>query len=76
MYLILAGGAIFMLLPFAWMISASFKSLAEVIQIPPTWIPRQVDLRNYAEVFRQQPLFGRFFLNSVITALLTVAACC
>jgi multiple sugar transport system permease protein len=63
-----------MLLPFFWMITASFKSLNEVIQIPPQWLPRQWDFRNYAEVFRQQPLFGRYFLNSVIVAAVTVAS--
>ena len=73
-YLVLIIGALFMLLPFAWMISASFKSLSEVIQVPPQWLPKTLDLRNYKEVFAQQPYFGRFFLNSVIVAVLTVLA--
>ncbi|CAA9228032.1 MAG: ABC transporter, permease protein 2 (cluster 1, maltose/g3p/polyamine/iron), partial [uncultured Chloroflexia bacterium] len=72
LYVILIIGAIAMLLPFFWMVSASLKTLREVLQIPPTWLPNQVTLRNYAEVFRQQPLFGRFFLNSVIAATITV----
>lgn len=74
LYLVLGLGAVLMLLPFFWMITASFKSLNEVIQIPPQWLPRQWDFRNYAEVFRQQPLFGRYFLNSVIVAAVTVAS--
>lgn len=72
LYVILIVGAIIMLLPFFWMVSASLKTLREVLQIPPTWLPNQVTLRNYGEVFRQQPLFGRFFLNSVIAATITV----
>ena len=74
LYLVLTLGAILMLLPFFWMITASFKSLNEVIQIPPQWLPKQWDFRNYPEVFRQQPLFGRYFLNSVIVAAVTVAS--
>lgn len=74
LYLVLILGAVLMLLPFFWMITASFKSLSEVIQIPPQWLPKQWDFRNYAEVFRQQPLFGRFFLNSVTVAAVTVVS--
>ena len=74
LHLLLLGGAVAMLMPFFWMITASFKSLAEVLQIPPTWIPEHISLRNYLEVFRQQPLFGRFFLNSVIVAAITVTS--
>lgn len=70
--LVLSIGAIFMLLPFMWMILASFKSLAEVMRIPPSILPEQLSLENYREVFRQQPLFGRFFLNSIITAAIAV----
>ena len=73
-YLVLIIGALFMLMPFVWMISASFKTLAEVIQVPPQWLPKTLDLRNYREVFEQQPYFGRFFINSVVVAALTVLA--
>src|SRR5581483_6562474 len=52
--------------------SASFKTLAEALQVPPQWLPSTLSLRNYQEVFNQQPLFGRFFLNSVIVAVVTV----
>lgn len=74
LYLLLMLGAILMLLPFFWMLSASFKSLDEVLQIPPTWLPQHLTLDNYAEVLRQQPLFPRFFLNSVIVAAVTVVS--
>lgn len=63
-----------MVLPFVWMISASFKSLAEVMRIPPSFLPDHVSLENYREVFRQQPYFGRYFLNSVVAAAITVLA--
>lgn len=74
LYVVLGLGAVLMLLPFFWMLSASFKSLREVIQVPPTWLPRDPSFANYAEVFRQQPFFGRFILNSAIVAGATVAS--
>ncbi len=36
-YLLLAGGAIVMLLPFAWMIMTSLKTSSEINMWPPTW---------------------------------------
>lgn len=74
LYAVLLLGSVAMLLPFAWMLSASFKSLNEVLQIPPTWIPRHISGRNYAEVFQQQPFFGRYIVNSVIVAAIVVAS--
>ena len=41
--------------PFIVMISTSFKSLQEVSQIPPTFIPRQPTLANYREVWNIIP---------------------
>ena len=73
-YAILIFGAVAMVLPFFWMLSASFKPLSEVLSFPPTWLPKNPSFRNYAEVFRQQPLFGRYFLNSVIVAAATVVS--
>jgi multiple sugar transport system permease protein len=49
--------------PFIVMISTSFKSLQEVGQIPPTFIPRQPTLQNYQEVWGIIPL-AKHFRNS------------
>jgi multiple sugar transport system permease protein len=62
-----------MLAPLLWMISASFMSLKEVLSIPPVLIPSQINFKNYVEVFEQLP-FGRFFLNSVIVAAVTITS--
>lgn len=54
-----------MLIPFAWMVLASFKSLVEVEQIhpfPSIWHPE-----NYRSVFRQIP-FAKYYFNSVFIA--------
>jgi len=71
-YIVLLAGAVWTLLPLAWMVSASLKPLSEVMRIPPTWIPLQPTLDNFRQVFVQFP-FGRYLLNSVIVAAVVVA---
>ncbi|KKC30558.1 carbohydrate ABC transporter permease [Caldanaerobacter subterraneus] len=66
LYGILIIGAVWMLLPLAWMTSAAFKPMSEIIQVPPTWIPKHFTLDNIKEVFKQVP-FARYFLNSIVT---------
>ena len=39
-------GTIIMIYPFIWMVSASFKEVAEMYQIPPTVIPRNPTIKN------------------------------
>lgn len=54
-----------MLVPFLWMVLASFKPLAEVEQLnpfPTRWLPA-----NYPKVFEQIP-FGRYYFNSLFVA--------
>jgi len=62
-----------MLVPFAWMVLASFKPLAEVEQLnpfPTRWLPG-----NYGDVFRQVP-FARYYFNSLfIAAWVTFLVC-
>jgi multiple sugar transport system permease protein len=56
------------LLPLAWMISLSLRTVAEAIK-PFVWIPSVITSRNYTEIFRTYPLF-QWLGNS----LLVVAA--
>jgi ABC-type glycerol-3-phosphate transport system permease component len=58
---------IFVLFPFYWMVASSLKSSAEIFAIPPTWFPAQPTLSAYADL-ANDPLFPRYFLNSVIVA--------
>ncbi|GIH96850.1 carbohydrate ABC transporter permease [Planobispora siamensis] len=51
--------------PFAWMLSGSFKTDAEIRRIPPTWLPDQATLDNYRELFERLD-FPRYFANSLI----------
>jgi multiple sugar transport system permease protein len=61
-------GSIVMLLPFAWMLSTSLKSPAQVFSYPPMWIPRPLVWSNYSQAVVAIP-FGRFYLNSLIVTV-------
>ncbi len=69
-YALLIGGSAFMLLPFIWMISTSFKTLAEALAMPPIWIPERFLWSNFGEAWGMAP-FTRFFLNSAGIAVVT-----
>ena len=72
-YFILICGAVFILLPFVWMIITSLKPFNEVLLMPPKWIPSKIQWENYVEAFHTVPFF-RYFRNSVIvTVCITVS---
>ncbi|MGQ9903517.1 MAG: carbohydrate ABC transporter permease [Anaerolineae bacterium] len=70
-FILVSGGAIIMLLPFAWMISTSLKSPAEVFAYPIIWLPEQPMWSNYARVFNLAG-FDRMYLNSLFVASASV----
>jgi multiple sugar transport system permease protein len=72
-YLALMSGAILMLGPLIWMVLAAFKTLPEILAYPPSIMPKSWALTNFRAVFDQAD-FVRYFLNSVIVAVITVAA--
>lgn len=65
--------SIIMLLPFVWMLSASFKPDNSIFSFPIDWIPDDFTLRNYNRVWNSDVPFFRFFTNSVKVTLLSVA---
>jgi multiple sugar transport system permease protein len=69
MNVVVALGGLFMLFPFVWMITASFKTTAEIFR-SATLIPSQASVFNYVDLFERWP-FGRWFLNSFLVAALT-----
>jgi multiple sugar transport system permease protein len=50
MTVILSVIAVMMVVPFVWMLSASFKYEREVMKIPIQWIPKNPTLDNYKEI--------------------------
>lgn len=74
-YLLLVVVALISLAPILWMISASFKSINEILRYPPTVFPENFVTENYSQALQLQP-FVQQFLNSVVimvfVALLTI----
>ncbi len=71
LYLGLLSYAVITFLPFAWALSASFKSLQEIITGGMNFIPHHFTLDNYKNIFLKEPLFGRWLLNSIFVAICT-----
>lgn len=72
-YLLLILGSLVMFFPFVWMFLTSLKPFAEIFELRV--LPQAPTLDNYREVlFKTQ--FPRWFLNSLIVALITTARCC
>ena len=68
LHILLSLGAVAMVIPFIWMISTSFKELAQVFVYPPEWIPNPFVWENYPKAFTAVP-FARWFFNSLFIAL-------
>jgi multiple sugar transport system permease protein len=62
-------GLLLLVGPFLWMLLGSFKTTAELRQVPPTWIPQNPTLANYEQLFDRLN-FGRYFFNSAVVATL------
>ncbi|MEL6457695.1 MAG: carbohydrate ABC transporter permease [Cyanobacteria bacterium J06621_15] len=69
LYSVLALYAIITLIPFLWALSASFKPLTEIVAGKPNFLPNNFTLDNYKQIFVEEPLFLRWFFNSVIIAI-------
>jgi multiple sugar transport system permease protein len=65
--------AIAMVLPFAWLVSSSLKTQADVFQYPPVWVPNPPQFQNYVDALTYKP-FGLYFRNTLIIVTLNVTA--
>jgi len=64
---------VFMLIPIVSSVLTSVKTRAEVAAIPPTYIPHEISLDNYARLWSYQAGLPTYFGNSLTTAFLTIA---
>jgi multiple sugar transport system permease protein len=69
LYIILTLYGLITLIPFLWALSASFKPLSEIVNGGIHFIPQQWTFENYRQIFIQEPLLGRWLLNSVAIAV-------
>jgi multiple sugar transport system permease protein len=61
------------LFPVAWMLSTSLKSQIETFQMPPVWIPAELQWDNYYQALTTNP-FGLYFRNTLYFAVMVVVA--
>lgn len=74
-YIILTFGLTFTLLPFIYIVLASLKTNAELMRVPPTFIPENPTLQNYIQVLTDKEIsLSRIFFNSGFVALARTTA--
>jgi multiple sugar transport system permease protein len=73
LYLAVTLGALIMVMPFAWMLLASVKDLAQLYKVPPNWIPDPIVFQNYANAWVSVP-FDTGYMNSTIVTVTVVIA--
>lgn len=61
--ILLVAGCILVMMPFIWMLSASFKLDKDVFNFPIQWIPKNPRWKNYADIWKEIP-FGLFYRNT------------
>ncbi|QOV20343.1 carbohydrate ABC transporter permease [Blautia liquoris] len=71
-YLALIVMALIMLIPFAWMISASLKLEKDVFSFPIQWIPKDPQWSNYAIIWKKVPLLTGFLNTTKLTVCTTI----
>ena len=59
--------SIFMILPFVWMLSTSFKLPADIFGYPPKIIPENPTLDNYRFIFQEKNL-TRVLINTIVVS--------
>jgi multiple sugar transport system permease protein len=74
-YIVLTLGLSITLLPFLMMIFSSFKTNLEVLQVPPTFLPKAFTLENYIKIINDPKLpLLRFYGNSAFVSIFNVVS--
>lgn len=69
-YAVLVGGALVMAVPFAYLLSTSFKPHILLFEIPPQFIPHHATTANYVQAWSSNS-FGHYFANSVFVSVVS-----
>ncbi|MFP4978857.1 carbohydrate ABC transporter permease [Paenibacillus sp. CN-4] len=70
-FILLTAGSILFLLPLWWMISTSLKSMQEISQYPPTFVPNTFHFDNYMKTWEAAP-FTRYTMNTLLLTFFAV----
>ncbi|MBY3595119.1 carbohydrate ABC transporter permease [Rhizobium bangladeshense] len=72
LYAIVITVTVVMLMPFAWMLSASLKLNRDVFAFPIEWIPSQPQWQNYVDIWTKIPLALFIYNTSKLTIIVTL----
>ncbi|TBY51124.1 carbohydrate ABC transporter permease [Rhizobium leguminosarum] len=72
LYAIVIMVTVVMLMPFAWMLSASLKLSRDVFAFPIEWIPSQPQWQNYVDIWTKIPLALFIYNTSKLTIIVTL----
>ncbi|MEA5077233.1 MAG: carbohydrate ABC transporter permease [Anaerolineaceae bacterium] len=71
-YILLAVGALVMIIPFVWMLSTSLKDQQQLFAWPPSWLPNPFVWKNYTDVWTRIN-FSLYGWNTIkITVAVTI----
>ncbi|EJC83516.1 ABC-type sugar transport system, permease component [Rhizobium leguminosarum bv. trifolii WSM2297] len=71
-YAIVIAVTLIMLMPFAWMLSASLKLSRDVFAFPIEWIPAEPQWQNYVDIWTKIPLALFIYNTSKLTIIVTL----
>ncbi|MGO7386149.1 carbohydrate ABC transporter permease [Rhizobium ruizarguesonis] len=71
-YAIVIAVTLIMLMPFAWMLSASLKLSRDVFAFPIEWIPSEPQWHNYVDIWTKIPLALFIYNTSKLTIIVTL----
>jgi len=73
-FVVVALGAIFMAMPFVWMVVTAQKDLPEISRVPITWLPDNLlNWNNYRVLLTKFPAM-RWLLNSIIVSTVSITS--
>ena len=76
LYILLICLALFMLVPFYWMVISSLKLNKDVFSIPMRWWPETMHPENYSTIWKKLPLLTFFKNTAKLTLCTTVIQLC
>jgi multiple sugar transport system permease protein len=71
-YVVLAAGAVIMVLPFADMFIGALRTPAELLARPPVYWPQTPRWNVYSEVFQRLPILPWYVNSIIVTSIITV----
>lgn len=65
---------LFSLAPILWQVLTSIKTNADISAVPNVYLPKQLTLEHYVEIFRRRP-FLNYMLNSAFVSIVSTGLC-